>query len=230
MLVRCYATGDEANASKKFLYFITDVIGIDFINAQLIADEYAKKGYYVLAPDVYFADPVKLNPPASWDLVRDWLPHHQIKDTQPIVDKVSKGVVEKYNPKFSAAVGFCFGAKYAIRLLGTGILQSASVFHPSLVELDEVKAIKGSLLITAPDDDYIYVTELRHKTEEVLKELGASKGLKYRQNLLHGVGHGFSIRGDISDPWVKYCKEKAFADTVEWFAITAETGGYLTKI
>lgn len=189
----------------------------------MIADEYAAKGYYVVVPDLFHDDPVKLNPPAGWDLAKDWLPQHSIPQTQPVVDKIVEGVRAKYNPKFSVAIGFCFGAKYAIRLLGTGYIQAVSVFHPSLVELDEVKAIKGNLLITAPDDDYIYTTELRHATEVVLKELGSTKGIKYRQNVLHSIGHGFAIRGDISDPWIKYSKEKAFRDTIEWFDITAAT-------
>lgn len=177
----------------------------------------------MIAPDIYNNDPVKLNPPASWNLVTDWLPNHSIADVQPIVDKTVEGVEAKYKPKFSAAVGYCFGAKYAIRLLGTGFIQSASVFHPSLVELDEVRAIKGSLRITAPDDDYLYTKELRHQTEEILKEISNSRGIKYSEHLIHGVGHGFSIRGDISKPWVKYYKEKAFYDSISWFEITAET-------
>ena len=177
----------------------------------------------MIIPDIYHGDPVKLNPAAGWDLVRDWLPTHSIAHTQPIVDTIVAGVKAKYTPKFSAAVGFCFGAKYAIRLLGTGVLNAASVFHPSLVELDEVKAIKGSLHISAPADDYIYTTELRVATEAILKELGETKGIKYRAVLLHGVGHGFSIRGDISNPWIKYSKEKAFSDTLDWFRICDAT-------
>ncbi|KAF5102059.1 hypothetical protein D0Z00_000519 [Geotrichum galactomycetum] len=219
MAVESYVTGDEANAKDKVLYFFTDVIGHKFINAQLIADQYAETGYYVIAPDLFNADPILLNPPEGFDFAQ-WLPHHGIDVTQPIIDKIAEGVKTKFGkPKFAAAVGFCFGAKYAIRLLSTDTIQSASVFHPSLVEISEVEAIKGSLLISAPDDDYIYTTELRHETEKTLKELG-KKGIKYRQVLYNGIGHGFAIRGDISLPLTKYAKERAFNDTVEWFQLT----------
>ncbi|KAF5118728.1 hypothetical protein DV454_000335 [Geotrichum candidum] len=217
--LEAYVTGDEANAKDKVLYFFTDVIGHNFINAQLIADQYAEKGYYVIAPNLFHDDPVLLNPPKGFEFA-NWIPNHGIAVTQPYVDKTVEGVKAKYGqPKFAAAVGFCFGAKYAIRLLSTGAIQSASVFHPSLVEISEVEAIKGSLLISAPDDDYIYTTELRHKTEATLKELG-KKGIKYRQVLYNSIGHGFAIRGDISQPLTKYAKERAFKDTVEWFQLT----------
>lgn len=195
------------------------MIGHKFINAQLLADLYAQHGYYVVVPDLFKADPILLNPPANFEF-SSWLSVHTIEFTQPIVDKIVEGVHAKFGkPKFAAAVGYCFGAKYAIRLLSTGNIQSASVFHPSLVEISEVAAIKGSLHISAPDDDYIYTTELRHETEKALIELG-KKGIKYRQVLYNGIGHGFAIRGDISLPVVKYAKERAFKDTVEWFQLT----------
>lgn len=221
--IESYVTGDEAHASKKLLFYFSDVIGHKFDNAQLIADEYAKAGFFVVLPDLFNGDPVPLNPPAGFDLAAGWRPKHSPEITEPIVDQVVDAVYTQYKPKFSTAIGFCFGARYAIRLLGTGKIQAASVFHPSGVAIKDVKAIKGHLLITAPDNDRVYTTELRRETEDALKELSKTTGIKYRQNLLHGIGHGFAARGDISDPWIKYSKEKAVYDTIEWFAIADNT-------
>lgn len=215
--IECYVTGDESKASEYTHIMFTDVIGHRFINAQLLCDEYAKTtGAYVIAPDLFKGDPVPLNKPEGYDLIRDWFPQHVPEITQPIVDKITSGVKEKYSPKYTVATGFCFGAKYAVRCLGAGLVQAAAVFHPSFVEIDEVKAIKGPLFIAAAETDTIFTVELRHETEKVLAEVGA----KYRITLMHGVEHGFAVRGDISVPWIKYAKEKAFADAVDWFDVS----------
>lgn len=214
--VEAYVTGDESLAGKKLHLLLTDVIGHRFINVQLIADEYAATGYYVVVPDLFSGEPNTLNPPPGFDLLRDWFPRHTPELTQPIVDKVVAGIKEKWNPDYTVATGFCFGAKYAIRLLGTGFIKTASIFHPSFVSIDEVKAIKGPLYIGASEVDTIFTVELRHQTEAALQEIGA----KYRITLNHGVAHGFSVRGDISKPWIKYAKERVFADAVEWFKVS----------
>lgn len=215
--INTYVTGDETLASKKFIYLFTDVLGHKFINIQLIADQYAKNGYFVAVPDLFNNDPVPLNPSEGYNVFTDWFPNHGPEITQLIVDKFVDGVKTKYSPEFSAGLGYCFGAKFAVRLLGSGAIDAASVFHPSLVTIDEIKDIKGPLFIAVGENDQMYPADMRHQTEAVLKELGETKGIKYRQNLLHDVGHGFAVRGDISDPWVKFSKEQAFYDAVAWF-------------
>lgn len=216
--IETYVVGDEKNSSEKFLLFLTDVIGHKFINAQLIADEFAKAGYFVVVPDLFSQDPVLLNPPSTFDLLRDWFPHHKPEITGPIVDKIVASVKAKWAPKYVVATGYCFGAKYAVRLLGSGFVQAAAIFHPSFVAIEEVRAIKGPLYIGASEVDHIFPAELRRQTEDALLEIKA----QYRLTLNHGVEHGFSVRGDITDPWIKYAKERVFADAVDWFKISYE--------
>jgi len=43
------------------------------------------------------------------------------------------------------------------------------------------------------------------------------RDLKYHVQLFQGVAHGFALRGDMSDPWQKYCKETSFDGIREWF-------------
>lgn len=213
-----YITGDESLAGSQLHLMMTDVLGNKFNNAQLIADQYADTGYFVVVPDLYFEDPVKLNPPESFDLFRDWLPHHGPDVTQPIVDKVYAYIKKKYNPKYIVSTGYCYGAKFSLGLLDKGLIQTAAVFHPSAITIDEVKAIKGPLYIGACEIDPIFPPELRHQTEDALKEIGA----KYRFSLNHGVSHGFAVRGDGSDPWAAYAKERVFGDAVDWFRISKQ--------
>jgi dienelactone hydrolase len=209
--VETYVVGDKS--SKKVLYIITDVIGHKFINAQLLADQFSESGYLVVMPDLFNGDPVALNPPAGFDFGANWLPKHTPAVTRPIVDKVYDAIVEKYHPKYIAAIGYCFGAKYVVQLLGEKKIHCGAGCHPSFVTIDEIKAIKAPLLICGAETDSIYTEELRRQTETALKEIKAT----YFTTLASGVEHGFSVRGDISNPVIKFAKEKAFRDSLEWF-------------
>ena len=71
------------------------------------------------------------------------------------------------------AVGYCFGAKYVVRHLrpDLGKLDAGYCAHPSFVEDEELKDMKGPLSIAAAETDLIFPNEKRHHTEDVLKEL-----------------------------------------------------------
>lgn len=210
------------------LYFLTDVFGFKFLNNQLLADQYAQEGFYVVMPDLFNGDAIgenQLNPRPGFDpkaFFGAWFPNHTTVQVDPIIEAVRSAIAEQYKPKFSAASGYCYGTKYCIRMLGTETsnLQSAALFHPSFTDLAEVNAIIGTkqtVFVCAPDNDSAYTKELRHQTEDIFKEKADTLGFRYKCSLLHGVGHGFAVRGDISDPWIKLAKEQAFADAVEWF-------------
>ncbi|VVT58074.1 uncharacterized protein SAPINGB_P006024 [Magnusiomyces paraingens] len=219
--INYYVTGDESFASSKLHILLTDILGNTFINNQLLADQFAQTGYFVVVPDLFNNDAVPLNPPTEnrSNFLNDWRPKHTPEITQPIVDTIVKSILSKWAPKWIVATGYCYGAKYAVRLLGTGSINSAAIFHPSFITIDEIKAInveKTTLYIGAAEVDPVFQATLRHETEDVLQKIGA----KYRLTLNHGVSHGFAVRGDISDPWIKYAKERVFADAVDWFKIS----------
>lgn len=46
---------------------------------------------------------------------------------------------------------------------------------------------------------------------------GSQTSELYRREYFDGCGHGFAVRGDMSDPKVKAGKEGAFKATVEYF-------------
>lgn len=216
--IQVYVTGNEANASDRLLIFNTDIFGPLYINSQLIADHFAAKGYYVVIPDLFFKDPIPVDRPADFDIA-SWRARHSPAITGPIIERFATFITEKYKPKFVATTGYCYGAKYSIRLLGSGVANSAAIFHPSQIDIDEIKAIKGPLYIGAAEVDPVFNSAGRHATEDALLEMKA----KYRLTLNHGVSHGFAVRGDISQPWVKYAKERAFYDAVDWFDISYKT-------
>lgn len=85
--------------------------------------------------------------------------------------------------------------------------------HPSFVSEDELKAFNVPLSIAAAETDTIFTNEMRHKSEEILRE----KGDPYQINLYSQVEHGFSVRGDMSKPEVRFAKEQAFIQAITWF-------------
>jgi dienelactone hydrolase len=83
-------------------------------------------------------------------------------------------------------VGYCFGAKYVIRHLQVGKIDSGYIAHPSSVTPEELRVIKGPLSIAAAETDAVFPPEKRHESEAILKEIG----LPYQVNLYSGVAHG----------------------------------------
>ena len=111
------------------------------------------------------------------------------------------------------AVGYCFGGKYVVRYLRPGQIDAGYTAHPSFVQEDELRGIKGPLAISAAEVDPIFPSEKRHESEVILKELG----LPYQINLYSGVEHGFAVRGNPEKRTVQYAKESAFLQAVQWF-------------
>ncbi len=144
-----YIAYPKDKSTHNAILLLTDVIGHGFINAQLIADQLAANGYLVVMPDLFHGDPVLLeNKPEGFDLM-EWLKGHQPERVEPVVDAVIKEMRGKMGVKRLGGVGYCFGAKYVVRNLREGRLDVGFVAHPSFVEADELKAIKGPLSIAA---------------------------------------------------------------------------------
>lgn len=133
-------------------------------------------------------------------------------------------LIAQHSVKRIGAVGYCFGAKYVGRFLGSvGREKNASVKvgvmnHPSYTEADELKAICGPLAINAAENDTIFPPEKRYETEGILKALSdGERKLAYQINLYSTVSHGFASRGNVKDKREKYAKEAAFLQAVQWF-------------
>ncbi|KAH8808717.1 dienelactone hydrolase [Xylogone sp. PMI_703] len=197
---------------------IPDVIGI-WQNSELITDQLAANGYYTIMPDPFNGDPISLNRPENFDFMA-WLTKgstgdnpHTTETVDPIIEATIKFLQDKGYKKIGA-VGYCFGAKYVVRYLAKGKgLSVGYCAHPSFVTEEELANISGPLSIAAAEIDQIFTTELRHKSEVILKD---SK-LPYQINLFGSVSHGFAVRGDLSDPVQKWSKEQAFIQAVTWF-------------
>lgn len=211
--VSTYITGKESN--EKVIVILTDVFGYKLVNTQLIADQLGDAGYKVYMPDILFEDWVeKMDGSVDFG---EWLSNHSAEKTRSVVDSFL-GPFRKENPNsFVGVIGYCFGAKYAIQQISAkdGLADAAAVAHPSFVPIEDVEAISKEkpLLISAAETDSVFPAELRNLTAEKLAQIGA----RYQIDLFSGVSHGYSVRGDLTNPAVKYAKEKTLLDQIYWF-------------
>ena len=66
---------------------------------------------------------------------------------------IFKRVKEELKPTFLGGIGYCFGAKFAVQNLSINGYLDAAVAHPSFVSMEEVKAIKRPIIISAAETD-----------------------------------------------------------------------------
>jgi len=194
------------------LIILTDIIGHKLINVQLLADQFAANGYFVVIPDLFNGDSVPINRPEGFN-VMDWVKNHTPVATDPIITTVIKELRETFGVKRLGGIGYCFGGKYVCRFLKPGQLDVGFMAHPGMVDAEELAGIQGPLSIAAAIRDHIFTTANRRESEDILGKLD----YPYQINAFSDVEHGFAVRCDLSKPRLKYAKEQAFIQAVEWF-------------
>ncbi|TID30136.1 hypothetical protein CANINC_001298 [Pichia inconspicua] len=211
--LQSYITSNYSSSSTRFLIIFTDIYGIKLPNTQLVADTFASLlGYPVIVPDI-LQDDIYIN---GTDF-NDWFSRHPPQLTIDILKTFFLEFQNKH-PKidFIAGIGYCFGAKYLSHYLTNDSFLKFDVgafAHPSFVSEDELNAITKPLIISAAETDTIFPRDLRYKSEEILQK----NGIHYQIDLFQGVEHGFTVRGDLNNKFVKYAAEKALTDQVAFF-------------
>lgn len=171
-------------------------------------------------PDLYEGDAVPLDRLENFDIMA-WGQKggpggkgHGPGQVDPIIEAVIREMRSNLGTKRIASVGYCFGAKYVARFLAAGKgIDVGAMAHPSFVDVNEVKAIERPVLVAAAETDHIFSEEKRHETEKILREGGKT----YQITLYSGVEHGFAVRSDVSKKEVRYAKEAAFLQQINWF-------------
>ncbi|KAJ5304847.1 uncharacterized protein N7443_004507 [Penicillium atrosanguineum] len=199
-------------STQNAILILTDVIGHGFINARLIADQFASKGYFVVMPDLFNGDSVPLNRPPGFQIM-NWVQNHLPLQTDRIIDVVLKEMRVKMGCEQIGGVGYCYGGKYVCRYLKKGMLDVGFMAHPTMVEADELRGVEGPLSIAAAVRDFVFSKEKRRESEDILDKLD----VPYQINLFSDVEHGFAVRCDMEKPRQRFAKEQAFAHAVAWF-------------
>lgn len=202
----------EKYGNKRIVVIFADVFGNKYKNTLLVADQLSRLGgFQIMIPDILENDPIR----SAENLdVGNWLLNHSVNRVLPIVNTFLKGIKTSLDPDFIGGIGYCFGAPFVLRnLYSEGLLDTGALAHPSLVTVEEFRAIKKPLLISFAEHDKHFPIELRGDVEEAVIESGAD----FQINTFHGVHHGFAVRGDPQIQQVKYAIEKTIIDQIFWF-------------
>ncbi|KAH8795045.1 putative hydrolase [Hyaloscypha sp. PMI_1271] len=198
---------------KRVILFLTEGHGIYLPNAQLLADSFASHlDCDVIMPD-QFAGQARDESAQEFEA---WKHRHEPPVTDPLLAPVVKYIHDQYGQDVKiGGVGYCFGGRYVIRLMGAGFIDVGVVNHPSFFTMEEVHLVtKGKrLAIYAAEVDDILPPEKRRQTEDVLTKTGAT----WMSTVFGGTEHGFSVRGDLTVKDVRLAKEYAFKGAVSWF-------------
>ncbi|KAF9219730.1 alpha/beta-hydrolase [Gyrodon lividus] len=219
--VKCYVATPTADYPKdKVILYLPDIWGIELVNAQLLADDFARNGFKVVAVDYFDGDALPLDAmnDSTFDLMA-WLGKHNADATRPPLDKVI-AALEAQGVKEFAATGYCFGGRYVFDLAFDRVIKVAAVAHPSLlkvpVDLEKFRDAKIPLIINSCPTDEQFPPTSQALADTILGGGSTSTEL-YKREYFDGCEHGFAVRGDLSKPEIKAGKEGAFKATVEFF-------------
>ncbi|KIW04476.1 uncharacterized protein PV09_04235 [Verruconis gallopava] len=217
-----YVTYPQPGRSNgHVLFYFPDIHGF-YNNSLLLMDAFADAGYSVFGIDYFRGDPIWKHQKDKDDKTTDpafdraaWRERHS-SYAQKQCPKWMQAIASRYSKdstKF-AAVGYCFGAPYAMEAISLNGLASAGAFaHPTALTEEQFKAITRPLMLSCAENDHAFPADKRRRAEDILKD----EGKKYHVQLFQGVNHGFAVRCNLDDPYEKYVKEQSYRGIVEWF-------------
>ena len=157
-----------------------------------------------------------------------WLARHTPATVEPILQKVLAGCKEQYadavaNGDGIFGVGYCFGAKYILRLCGDlqsgsgageeekgeiqhgPALKAGAVAHGTLVTKEDIEAVEKPIWLACCRDDPVFPDSIVMAGRESFKRKGVKHGLQY-----YDSPHGFAVVGDYEDESIQKDQKDAF--------------------
>lgn len=217
--IKTYVATPKAEHPKdKAIIYLADVFGLELPNNLLLADDFARNGFKVYAPDLFEGDPVgqdAFEPGSGFDIGK-WFPKHSAAHTGERARSVIKALKSQGITVFGAT-GYCYGARLVFDLAFDNIISVSVVSHPSLLKPEDLDTYlaksKAPLLVNSCEFDPQFPKDLAATTDEKFAKFEPG----YKRTYWEGVQHGFVVRGDPKNPVVAAAKEGAFKASVEWF-------------
>jgi dienelactone hydrolase len=174
-------------------------------------------------------------------LIDMWLARHTPEKVVPILHKVINGAKEEYADAIASgggiyAVGYCFGAKYAL-LLGSSqqpasqpdnaaddeehdaalpaeppLIKAAAIAHGTQIVPADFSNLKVPTCLICVEDDPLFSNEIRQAGIEALEK----GGVEHEVKVYPEVPHGFAVYGDYEDASIKEAQRTAYGQILGW--------------
>ncbi|KAK2628233.1 hypothetical protein QTJ16_002879 [Diplocarpon rosae] len=235
--LQTYVAAPQDGSKAKTIVFLVDIFGWEFKNVRLLADNYAKAGFYCYIPDVHQGDSLPLEflnsvePPMK---VREqqtmldktkitanvgttlppWLIKHREAVSRPLIENFISSVRQIPGTIKVGALGFCWGGRYAI-LAAHGAVDAAYACHPSLVAVPgDFDPVTKPLSLAVGDKDSLLDIGTIGQIQDVMAK---KTELPHELRIYEGQIHGFSLRSDWSNDGEKKAMDQAEKQGTEWF-------------
>ncbi|KAJ6585228.1 hypothetical protein B0H19DRAFT_1250103 [Mycena capillaripes] len=148
-----------------------------------------------------------------------WAPNHgEAQTTPPLLAVIS--ALKSRGVKQIAATGYCFGGLYITRLVQNNTIAVGTMAHPSSLNVPtDFELVKAQshvpVEINNAELDTGFTPALAVETDTVLGDGLYLPGYFRRQ--FDGVGHGFAVRANASDPVQVAAKQGAFDTSLAFF-------------
>ena len=170
-----------------------------------------------------------------------WLARHTPEKVLPILNSVIASVKEEFadavaNGDGIYAVGYCFGAKYAL-MLGSDLhkdvaagqrdpateaeegmakqgpqIKCGAIAHATGVGKEDMAGCSVPTCVVAVEDDPLFPDNVRNAGLEAMK----AKGLDHEFKVYTDVPHGFAVLGDYQDQGIMMKQKEAYEQMLAW--------------